>query len=203
MITTINEYRLLLESINKSTNSKELLKILIKTFGQWSFENYPLGEFSEVIEAFNFKYDKNKTEIDKILKVNNWFINKLNPFTINPIYSNVYTTSIPKYLYHYSNTENDESIKNNGIIASTGKKRRLNYPPRIYVTNTTNVPDYFTKELFTYYGKDYSIWKIETSKLNIDKLYLDQTVNQSSNNPYAFYIQDININKEYIIYNEK
>lgn len=204
MITTINEFK----NRTHSMSNMELYNKLKPYFNpEYNIER-PSGHFLNNIEMRlnnNTKY----SDIKNIIKDANWYLSKINngqirtldfndneikKLTIKPIYSDNIIKPIPNVLYHFSPSFNDESILKDGILCKTGGKKGILTPPRIYLSIDIKTIEMFVKELnYTYNTNKWTIWQIDTSEFFIDKLYIDDTVNQSINNPKACYIQYIDI----------
>ncbi len=206
MITTINEFKLILESNNiTSMDSFELYTKLKLYFNpEYNIER-PTGHTLENIEI-KFNDNTKYSDIKDIIKNANWYLSKINSgdirtydfndndikrIEIQPLYSKTKIEPIPKYLYHISSTNNQESIINNGLNGSIGGKKGILHPKRIYLSTDIDTLERIAKELI--HTVDAVIFKIDTNKANIKVLYVDLTVNQSYTNPKACYIQDMNI----------
>jgi hypothetical protein len=185
------------ESSNISTDSKMLYKTLVPLFEPEYNVESPSGPNLETIEI-RFNKKTRLSNIENIIISANWYISKRNgqddsdtsKIEIKPTYSNSYLKSIPEYLYHVNPSKFDKQILKQGLIPKNNMKKGILYPPRIYLSKDIKTLKNIVKELNYIVGeKDWTLWKIKTSNVKINKLYIDYTVNQSHSNPSAVYIQ--------------
>ncbi len=187
--------------VDKSLNSKDLYNELLPFFEpKWNLER-PSGHSLECIEMIfnnNTKFD----DVKDIIRKFNWYVVKgdiESKIEIRPIYSTFYVENFSKIVYHISPSINDESIMKHGLESRSNKKKGINYPDRIYVVSDLKTLDVFKRELNLYVGvEDWTLWQIDLSQMKLDYLYVDETVNQNLLKPTAFYLQKINIPKEYL-----
>lgn len=192
----------------KSKDSKELYLILKDISNHTYLVDRPSGHMGETI-SISFGGDFTYNVVKDIIDENNWYVEKFyldskgdtRRIDIRPVYSNFIIRKIPKKIYHASPSKNDFSIKNNGLIAKNSRKKlNLKYPPRIYFSKVKGQAfKKLIKELNWYENeKEWSIWEVDTSKLNIDYLYVDDAVSQNLSNPSFYYLQNVNVPSKYI-----
>jgi hypothetical protein len=164
----------------------------------------PSGHSSEIIEM-SFNKHTHYDDVIGIIEESKWYVVKnlkrddgsTRKIEIRPTYSNFIVENYPHIVYHISPSSNDESISQNGLVPKNNKKKSINFPERIYVVSELKTFDVFAKELNYSVGEsNWSIWEINLSNIDIDYLYVDETVNQNLRKPTAFYLQDVNIPKE-------
>lgn len=195
---------------HKSMDSFELYKLLKPLFNPIYHIERPSGHSSEVIEM-RFNSNTSYNDVIDIIKNANWYVvsknedgDKIVSIEIRPFYSNFIVKDYPKIVYHITPSANNDSIKENGLLAKNNNKKGVYYPNRIYVSSSIDSLLSIVKELNYYVDtKEWTIWQIDLSSLNLDFLYVDETVNQNLLKPTAFYLQDINIPVSCLIINEE
>jgi hypothetical protein len=160
-------------------------------------------------ENINISFNKNTSfsDVKDIIKNANWYVEKFITDTmgnarrinIRPYYSEFVVRNYPKKVYHASPSVNDRSMELLGIKAKSNKKM-VKYPNRIYLSK--GISQKFKKvikELNWFVGKkQWSIWEIDLSKMDIDYLYVDDTVSQILTDPTFYYLQEIDVSPKYI-----
>lgn len=207
MITKIKDWKIFENNkFNTSMDAFELYNILKPMFTP-GYIDRPSGHFSDTIDI-GFKSTTKYADVKNIIKNANWYLQLINNgeirdmnfndydvvnLTIKPIYSDHFI-KIPKYLYHFSPSSNDDSILMNGILPKTGGKKGIMYPPRIHLSIDIDTIKNILKEMnYSVDSNEWTVWEINTTKLNIDKLYIDETVRQLLYDPTACYIQNMTI----------
>jgi len=185
----------------KSLDGESLIKELKPHFKNvYAVSMHPSGQYLNELDV-SFKFpDRYNEEIREIINKHGWYPSSINgrAFTESKLQNKLtdnYTIifkqiegdnvsdKIPKVLYHLSPTINDYSIKTKGLIFKSEKKRDA-YPDRIYLSSNDFILKKISKELSWYNNeKMYSLWKINTSKCIIDKLFIDDAT------PNSYYIQ--------------
>jgi len=198
------------EGLITSMYGRKLVSILRKYIDPDYYVECPLGPYGECIDVrFNNKDRVYSDRIKSIIKISGWYPSKLNgakfredeegvigTVEFKPKFGFEIVNKIPKKLYHVSPTKYDEKILRQGLKPMSGGKVD-DYPDRIYVSDKISILEPLAKELGRHSNdKEYTIWSIDTSKINTDfKLYVDSTVSYS----HSFYIQGINISPEALI----
>lgn len=200
LFENFNEYK------NKSKLPIDLYNELLPLFEPSYNLDRPSGYSLEQIEI-RFNDKTTFKDVEEIIKDSNWYVVKyyknsdgdIRRIDIKPTYSKFIETNYPNTVYHISPSSNDESIKKHGLKSGNAKKMGINYPNRIYVVSDLNTLNSFSKELNWYVNEDnWTIWEINLYNLNIDYIYVDETVNQNLTKPTAFYLQDIDIPTNHI-----
>lgn len=195
----------------KSKDSKELYNELLPLFTPSYNLERPSGYSLELIEM-RFNNNTKYEDVIDIIVDSNWYVVKsykgddgsIRRIDIRPKYSNFIAKNIPSKTYHISPSSNDESIKSNGLVSSNAKKMGINYPNRIYIVSDLKTLEVFSKELNWYVDEsEWTVWEIDMTKLNIDFLYVDETVNQNLSKPTSFYLQEVDIPSDILQINSK
>ena len=154
------------------------------------------------------KLKKNK-DFEELLQFYNYYITKefYDSLVISPLYSEKVNDIVYKneYLYHFTTSDNDKSILENGLRIKKGKSYRY-FPKRIYlystnkeITSDKNLPKKFINKIINKEDKEnygLTIFKIDKDKLSNIDFYTDDYMEEKEsvyiyNNIPAEYIEKI------------
>lgn len=158
---------------------------------------FNLGYFIATVEYMlidktihNIGYDK----FDETLIDRNRIVGM--SFYAERLYNKKYENTIPKYLYHVTESDLYENkIKHKGLIP-INKRILSNGPGRIYFTMDTNESKRYADNKFIIYDKAYKTYKDSSEKYpeKYDKHYIKENI--------TFYLLKIKTNKEQVIYHD-
>ena len=182
----------------------EIISVLNKKSLKNKYDNQSFllscNEYSDIIKL------KENDDFKELIKFYNYYITKefYDSLVISPLYSEKVNDMVSKnkYLYHFTTSDNDNSIFTNGLRIKGGKSYRY-FPKRIYLYSTNkeitlnkNLPKTFINKIINSDDKKnygLTILKIDKDKLKNIDFYTDDYMEEKE----SVYIYN-NISPKYI-----